>query len=329
MDSLLFSINAILPLLLMVSIGYFLKRIGMINESLAKALNRLVFRVFLPVMLFLNVYKIQSFADIGLGYLGYAILSILVVFAISIPIVCLITKTAPRRGVVLQGIFRSNYALIGIPLAQALFGQEGVVVASILSAVAIPLFNVLAVVSLSIFQDGDGKKEAPYKKILIGIAKNPLIQGILLGGIVLLVRGIFVKNGIAFRLTDLGPVYDVLNSLSTLSTPLALLVLGAQFEFSAVPSLKKEIFTVVLARGVLLPLLGLSIPYFFFPSFTGAHFAALVALFATPVGVSTVPMAQEMGADSILAGQLVVFTTITSAATVFIAAFILRSVGVF
>lgn len=329
MDSLLFSIGAILPLLLMVSVGYFLKRIGLINQSLARSLNKLVFRVFLPVMLFLNVYRIESFASIGLGYLRYAVLAVLVTFALAIPVVLLVTPTSARRGVMLQGIFRSNYALIGIPLAEALFGQEGVIVASVLSAIAIPLFNVLAVVSLSIFQDEKEKKEPPYKKILLGIAKNPLIQGILLGGVVLCVRALFVKKGIAFRLSDLGPVWDVLESLSSVSTPLALLVLGAQFEFSAIPTLKKEIITVVFARGVVLPLLGLGIPYFFFPSFTGAHYAALVALLATPVGVSTVPMAQEMGGDSTLAGQLVVFTTLFSMISVFVAAFILRSVGIF
>ena len=134
MDSLIFALGAVLPIILMVAIGYVLKRIGMLDGTIAKALNRLVFRLFLPVMLFLNIYKIQSFASVGFGYIGYAIGMLLVIFLLSIPAVLLITRQAPRRGALLQACFRSNFALIGIPLAQSLFGTEGGIVASLLSA---------------------------------------------------------------------------------------------------------------------------------------------------------------------------------------------------
>ena len=107
-------------------------------------------------------------------------------------------------------------------------------------------------------------------------------------------------------------------------------MLGVQFEFSAVKELKREILFGTLIRTVLVPLLGLGIAFLFLRSrFDGAQFAALVALFATPVAVSSVPMAQEMGADHTLAGQLVVWTTLISAVTVFIASFLLRLVGIF
>ena len=163
----------------------------------------------------------------------------------------------------------------------------------------------------------------------MGIVKNPLIISVLAGCVCLFARELFVDLGIAFRLSDITPAFKVLNSLSGVATPLALIVLGAQFEFSAVPELKKEIIVATSLRVLIAPLVGLGAALLLFPDFTGAHYAALTALFATPVAVSSVPMAQEMGADTQLAGQLVVWTTVLSGFTIFLIALILKSIGVF
>lgn len=328
MDSLIFALEAVSPIVITVAIGYLIKRLGLLSVDMAKVINKLVFRLFLPVMLFLNVYKIESLADIETGYIFYAVIATVAIFALSIPAVLLVTRKGDRQGALLQACFRSNYALIGIPLAESLFGQAGVSVATVLSAASIPLFNVLAVISLSVF--GTGEQKPSVKKILLGIVKNPLIQSIFLGLVVLGVRTVFVQGGIFFRLSDVKPIYTVLDYLSRVATPLALLMLGVQFEFSAVKELKREILFGTLMRTLIVPALGLGIAFAFFrQSFDGAKFAALVALFATPVAVSSVPMAQEMGADYRLAGQLVVWTTLISAITVFLASFLLRLAGVF
>jgi predicted permease len=327
MNSFLFAISAVAPIMIMVAIGYLLKKIKLANADIAKALNRLVFRVFLPCMLFLNVYKMDSIGEIDLGYVAYALIVLLVIFALGIPCVMLVTKQGARRGVLLQAVFRSNYALIGIPLAQSLFGEQGLAIATLLSAVAIPMFNILAVISLSVFGD---EQRVNVKKILLGIIKNPLILSVLAGVGALGIRLLFVRAGISFRLADIKPVYTVLGYLSNLATPLALLVLGIQFEFSAVKEMKKEIMFGTLARTVIAPTLAIGVAYVMFrEQFDGAHFAAFVAMFATPVAVSSVPMAQEMKGDAALAGQLVVWTTLASALSVFIASWLLKLAGVF
>ena len=329
MDSFLFAANAVAPIILMIALGYVLKRIGWMSVSFAAAANKLVFRVFLPAMLFLNVYNIENIAKLQFGYIGYAVVFVLCLFLLCIPLVKAVTQKPERRGVLLQGVFRSNYALIGIPLAQSLFGGEGVAVASLLSAVIIPLFNTLAVISLSIFRKTEGEK-TKVRTILGDIVRNPLIQSIALGVVVLLVRTLFVRWGVSFRLTDITPLYKLLSSLSGVATPLALLVLGAQFEFSAVKELRREIVFGTLMRTAVVPLLGLGLAFLLFKDqFGGAHFAAFVAMFATPVAVSGVPMTQEMDGDVSLAGQLVVWTTLFSAISVFVAAFLLRLAGVF
>ena len=328
MESIIFSFSAVLPIILTVAVGYVIRRVNMIDDHIAKAINRLVFRVFLPVLIFLNIYKIDSITNIDVKYIVYAAVAVVAIFLLGIPAVMAVTKSGERRGPLLQSIFRSNYALIGLPLAQSLFGDEGLACAALLSAVGIPIFNILAVISLSIFNNG-GKK-ADIRKILIDILKNPLIDAIALGLFVLGVRFVFEKYGVSFRLSSATPLFKVIEYLSDLATPLALLMLGAQFSFSAVSSLRRELIFGVLTRSVVVPLLGLGVAYLFFEDiFKGAEFAALVAVFSTPVAVSSVPMAQEMGGDTTLAGQLVVWTTPVSALTVFIATFLLKSAGIF
>lgn len=325
MSDILFAINATAPIVLTVLVGYFLKRVGLIDPTLAKAMNKLVFRVFLPAMLFLNMYKIESFADIDFTYVWYTLISTVILFLIAIPVVMAITKENPKRGALLQSVFRANYALVGIPLATSLFGEAGGIMATVLSAFIIPVFNTLAVVGLCIFSSD---KKPSVKKVLVGIAKNPLIQSIALGFVVLGIRALFVKLNIEFRLADVTPIYKTLSNLSAVATPLSLVVLGAQFELSAIPELKKYISFGVLARNLVVPFIGIGVAYLF-GCFSGAHFATFVAVFCTPVAVSSVPMAQEMDADVSLAGQLVVWSTVFSAASIFLASYVLKALGVF
>ena len=325
MSDLKFALNVTSPIVLMVAIGYILKRMKMVDAGVAKVLNKLVFRVFLPAMLFLNMYKIESLADVDFGFVWYTVIATVVLFGVAILGVILFTNENPKRGALLQSVFRANYALVGIPLATSLFGVEGAIAATVLSAFIVPTFNSLAVVGLCLFSSD---KKVNVKNILIGILKNPLIQSIALGFVALGIRALFMKWGITFRLSDVEPIYKTLSSLSSVATPLALIVLGAQFELSAIPELKKYIAFGVLARNLIVPVLGLGIAYLL-GCFSGAHFATFVAVFCTPVAVSSVPMAQEMDADVSLAGQLVIWSTLLSAFSIFLASYVLKVLGIF
>ena len=329
MDSLIFALSAVAPIVLSVIVGYFFKKIGMMDESFAKKANKLVFRAFMPVMLFVNIYK-MSLSDVDLGFIGYCLVALFIIFALSIPACMAIAGKKDRVGVLVQAIFRSGYSLIGIPLAGSLYGDEGMMAATILSAAIIPCFNVLAVISLSALGGEKGEKIS-VKKIILDIVKNPLIIGIFAALVCVAIRTfVFEKVGIEFRLSDIGPLFVVLQYLANLAIPLALLVLGAQFEFSAVAALKKEIIFGTLVRTVIVPAIVLGVAFIFFRDrFSPAHFATLVAAFATPVAVPSVPMVQEMGGDVTLAGQLVVWSTLVSAITVFLVTFLLRMGGAF
>lgn len=325
MSSLTFALNKTLPIVVLIIIGYFIKRVGIFTADVAKVVNGMVFRVLLPAMLFYNIYNIENLAGLSLNFVWYVLAFTIGLFLIFIPIVNLLFPIKNQRGVILQSIFRSNYALVGLPLAEAFDIPNGVAAAALLSAFIIPAFNILGVICLCIYNDD---KKVNIKSILLNIAKNPLIIGVCSGLIALGIRAIFVKTNIDFRLCDIEAVDTILVNLKNAATPMALLALGAQFEFSAIPELKKQIGFGIALRSVIVPISALTVAYFM-GIFNGAHFAAFVAMFATPVAVSTVPMCQSMGADHKLAGQLVVWTTLISSVIIFLASMILKAIGVF
>ena len=179
MESLKLSFEAIAPIFIMMFLGYFLKSINLADTSFFDALNKVVFKVFLPVLLFYNIYKTKT-SDVFNGDLVlFFAISITVIFAASYIIVMHITHDDSRRGVMLQDFFRSNYAILGVPLAGYICGEGSGALASLMVAVVIPVFNILAVVSLERFRPGNSKLNA--FKLVKGILTNPLIIGSIIG----------------------------------------------------------------------------------------------------------------------------------------------------
>lgn len=328
-DAFIFAANAVLPIVLMIALGYFFKRIGLLNQGFLDVGNKLTFRVLIPALLYCNIYGIGGLGEINLVFVLYGLAAVVSIFLISTLVTCLFTKDSGKRGALIQAAFRSNYAIIGLPLASVLFGDKGAAAAGVMSAFCVPLFNILAVVTLTIFNNDSQKKSIDIKKILIGIIKNPLIIGTVLGLLTLAVRELFVQWGVDFRLKDIEFLYKTLENLKSICTPFALIVLGGKFEFSAVKRQLKHIVFGTLMRTVAVPVIALSAAYFFIPGLSGEHFATYVAVFGTPVAVASAIMAKEMGADDELAGQLVVWTSLVSTVTIFIYVVIFRAIGVF
>ncbi len=330
MDAFIFAANAVVPILLMVVLGYFLKRINFCSESFAKALNKLCFRVFLPVMLAYNLYSGGGVKASDLEIVGFVFGACIIMFALGLLIVTVFIKDPAKKGVVLQCAFRSNFAIIGLPLAQSIAGDEGARLAAVASAVSIPIFNVFAVISLSVFRKkDDGGKRVSAGEIIKGIIANPLIIGIACGLVIIGAEALIRSFGADFRLSEITPVYSVMKSLAAVTTPTALIALGAQFEFKAAKRLFAPITVGTVSRLIVMPSLVMGAAYLFFPSFTAAHFAMLLALSGSPVALSSAIMAGEMNADSELAGQLVIWTTLFSMLTVFGFVTAFRAIGIF
>lgn len=328
------ALNAVLPIILLILLGYLLRQKGFLSENFLAVGNKLVFKLMLPSMLFINIYRLDTLADIEWGVTLYALGAILLIFCLSLVSAIAATPVPQRRGVILQCCFRSNFVIIGLPLAAALGGKDAEAVAAVLSALSIPLFNVLAVISLTVFV---GKKEsfgASVKHIVKGIVTNPLIIAVALAVGCLVLRGLqsAVWGHVYFRLDrQLAFFFEAVATLKEGTTPLALMVLGGQFVFSAVKELKKEIIVATVWRVILSPIIGVGgailLTHLGILHCTQAHYPALVALFGSPVAVSSAIMAKGMGNDEQLATQLVVWTTIASGVTVFLSVCLLMSMG--
>ena len=331
----LFSFNAVMPILLLVFLGYFLRVINFADDAFFKKANTMVFRIFLPVLLFVNIYEIDSLKSLNFKAVLYCVAAILLIFLCGYVIAHLVTRKRSHLGVLTQCSFRSNYAIIGIPLALSLGGQEAVAFASVLSAVAVPMFNCLAVIILSHYV-GEHQENA-LKDTLKKTVKNPLIIGVFIGILTLVIRSFIPlgEGGVpVFTLENNIPFfYKALKSLSSVASPLALVVLGARFDFKAVGSLKKEIIIGTAMRIVMAPLIGLGgaillseFTHLF--EFTVTEYPALISLFATPTAVSSAVMVGEIGGDEQLAGQLVVWTSVVSMLSIYLIVFAMRSFAI-
>lgn len=327
------AVNAVTPILILILVGYFLKRRGFLTDGFLKVANKLVFNLCLPCTLFLNVYNISGIAALRWDVILYALAMVLLIFILGLATAVVATKEPARKGVILQCTFRSNLAIIGISLAGAIGGEEAQSVTAIITAFSVPFFNVLAVVALSIFCGEQKKPE--IGKILMKIWKNPLIIGAVLGLIVLGLREVQSQllGEVVFSIKeDLPFVHSAVTQLKNIATPLALIVLGGQFEFSAVKGMAKEIWVGTLWRLVVAPVLGIGLAillteYTSFLSFGPNEYPALIALFGSPVAVSSAIMAQQMGSDEQLATQYVMWTSLCSVVTIFVTVCIMMATG--
>ncbi len=329
------AVNAVLPIIILILLGYFLRKKGFLSENFVKIGNKLVFNVCLPSMLFVNVYDIESFSEVQWDVVIYCVLAVFVIFLVGLVMAVLTTDVAERRGALWQCTFRSNFAIIGLSLAGALGDSRALGVAAVVSAFTIPMFNILGVIALTVFIKKEGQESHSIKGILLNIAKNPLIIGVVLGLICLGIRAAQIElfGEVVFALNKQTKfIYTSLNNLKSIASPLALLVLGGQFEFSAVKELRKEITVGTLGRVVLAPIIGIGSAALLsnctdLLSLGVNEYPALIALFGSPIAVSSAVMAGAMGNDEQLATQLVVWTSVCSIITIFLLVCVLMAAG--
>ena len=329
------AVNAVLPIILLILLGYFLRKKGFLTENFVKVGNKLVFNVCLPSMLFVNVYDIESFTEIQWDIVLFCVLAVVAIFIIGLGLAVVTTDVAERRGALWQCTFRSNFAIIGLSLAGALGSSEALGVAAVVSAFTIPVFNILGVIALTVFIKKEGQGKSSIAGIIKNIAKNPLIIGVVLGLLCLGIRALQVNmfGEVIFALNKQTKfLYTSLNNLKAIASPLALLVLGGQFEFSAVKGLRKEIMAGTIGRIIMAPAIGIGGAVLLSSCTDLLHcgineYPALIALFGSPVAVSSAVMAGAMGNDEQLATQLVVWTSVCSIVTIFLMVCILMAAG--
>lgn len=307
MENLILSLNVVLPLFITMSLGYFLKYLNMFDNNTLDTMNNITFKSFLPMLLFYNIYKTDLQGVFNLKLMIFSATCVIALYLILYLIVPLIEKDNKKRGALLQGLFRSNFVIFGLPITESLFGSEKVGVAALLIAVIVPLFNILSVLALETFRGG----KPDFRKISIGIIKNPLIIASCLGVLTLLLK-IKIPTAIEKTISD----------VSKIATPLSLILLGASFKFDNIKKYLKQTTIAVVGKTILIPCIILPICIMF--GYRGVELSTLMIIFAAPTAISSFTMAQQMDSDSDLAGQIVVFTSAFCVVTVFMWIFILK-----
>lgn len=322
-ETFLYAFRAIAPILLLILLGYVMKQIASWDGDFYRQLNRLCFRLFLPVQLFCSVYTIENLSELNWRLVGFQFSGILACALVGLLAASLLVPDRRQKGVMVQASFRSNQAILGLPLAQGLGGEAAMAYASLATSVCVPLFNFLAVLTLTYY--GDGEKRPPLKALLKRVFSNPLIIGALLG---LLLAGLR-QAAPAMDLRRLPSLYQALQNLSKVASPVMLFVLGTCLDFKAVRRLLPQLSLGVGLRLIVAPVLVLGTGILLREplGLTAVEMPTMITVCASPVAVSSAVMVQELGGDEQLANQLVVWSSVLSMASVFCIVYVLRMWG--
>lgn len=311
LESFQVAFNAVMPLLLLLGVGWAAVRSGITDRAFMNRLNTLNFKLFFPFLMFKNVYGAEPENLPTTALIITGVVSLLVLVTLLVILVPQIVKENPRRGTIIQAIFRSNFIIYGIPLTTFVFGEGKASVCGIMVMIMVSMFNILSVIVLEYFREGGKVRPGA---LLLGIVKNPLLQGCVAGLLCYLL-------GIKLPVFLKEPVF----ALGSMASTLALVVLGANLQFAELKKNGRTVTTVLLVRLLLLPLV--MVPLGWLIGLRGVELFLILMIYGTPVATASYPMAQNMGGDGQLAGQLVFVSTVASLGTIFLFIFTMSQLG--
>lgn len=306
------ALGAVVPMFCLMAIGALVKFQKWLTDEELNHMNRMVFRVFFCCMMFHSIYTTDLAATFRPRLMIFGACGVLAVFVLLMLIVPRLEPENRRRGVLVQAVFRSNFVLMGIPVVSNIFGDANIAVTTMMIAVIIPLYNILAVFALETFRGG---RFAPVP-ILVGVLKNPMILGAIAGAVLRF-----------FEVHVPAPVLKPIGQIAAATTPVALIILGASFKLGSTHEHRRQLFGAIFGRLILVPAVVLSAAIFL--GFRGIDFVTLIAIFGTPCAVVSFAMAQQMGGDADLAGNCVVFTSALSCLTIFCWILLFKTLGFF
>lgn len=312
MSNLIYSINATLPIFLLIILGKVLKTTKIINDEFTKTADRYVFRIALPALLFSDLTE----NNVGSAFDGNMCYSVFLFTIFSIAVLWGLTekfmKNEEQKGAFIQGSYRSSAAILGLAFINNMYDSVGMAPLMIIGCV--PLYNIFAVIILTLKGDNGGKKPN-MKETFINVMKNPILLSILIA--------------LPFALLNLhfpSFVNKAIGSVANTATPLALISIGASFEGKK--ALKKMKPTLLASFIKLILLAGLFLPLAVFFGYRNQELMALLVMLGSPTTVSSYIMAKNTGNDGILTSSIIVLTTLLSSLTLTLWIFVLKSFGV-
>lgn len=310
MDSLIYSLNATVPVFLVIVLGYFLKSVKMLDAPFLKTADKFNFKVTLPAMLFMDLAVTDFAAVFDLRYVAYCfsvtLLCILGIWGLT----RIFMKDKSISGEFVQASYRSSAAVLGMALVVNICGDSGMIPLMIIGAV--PLYNIFAVIILTF--EGKQREEGMIRKAFADILKNPIIISIVLG---------FLYSVLKIKMPEI--LEAAINNVAKMATPLALICIGAGFEGRKAvkmikPTMLASVIKLVLQSAVFLPLA-------VWLGFTGDKLLALMVMLGSPTTPSSYVMSRNMGHEGVLTSSVIVVTTILSSFTITGQIFVMRWLG--
>lgn len=317
MDSLIYSLNATVPVFLVIVIGYLLNRTGMFTEGFISSSNKFIFNVCLPVMVFSDLAQTDILTAFDGSLVIYSAVITVIAFALIWIGARLFIKDRTIIGAFVQAAYRSSVAVMGFAFMMNISGGAGLIPMIIIGCV--PLYNIFAVTVLT-FEAPDAQndtdKKSKIKNAAVGILKNPIIIGIVTG-----------CAGSLLHVYDFLPQIGVktLESLADISAPLSLIVIGASFDGRE--ALKKIKPTVICSLIKLIAMPAVFLTTAVLMGFRGDALLALVIMLGSPTTPSCYIMAKNMHNDGVLTSGVIAATTLLSSVTLTFWIFIMRYMG--
>lgn len=306
------AVEAVLPVFLLILLGMGARRLRLLNDLELKHVNNAVFQVMFPFMMFHNIYTADFSGVLDPGYFAFCVGMLFVVYGLGTAAALLTEKENRSRGALIQAVYRGNLLLMGIPVMQNLMGEEALGLTTIMLAVIVPLYNILAVITLEVYRGGKMQPIFMLKKILT----NPLIIGALAG-----------ICAVAFHIKVPEVLLKPIGQVASAATPAALLIMGASFYFHSVRENWKNILLGVFGKLVAGPGIALAAGYVL--GYRGIPLALLIVIFGAPCAVSSYTMAQQMDSNGELAAGCVIYSSLFSCVTICGWIFLFKTLGAF
>lgn len=307
MEMIVLGLGVVLPLFVVMAIGYLSRMVKLIDDSGVGVVNRLVFWVFLPAILFVSVYETNLQEAFNFPLVLFSTLGTTVVFLVSFFLIPKLEKKRDRCGVIIQGLIRGNEVYFGFPIVVSLIGAQYLGLMSIVVAFAVLFYNGYSIFALEYFK-GDTVDKKEISKNLI---TNPFILATIAAVIMNLV-GLVIPDVLMIGI----------RSLAGVATPLALFLLGASFNFTSTRGYLKEVIWTTIFRLIIIP--GIVVALSMLLGFSSNETVILFVTFGVPTAVASYSMARQLDADYELASQIVVYTSSFAILTVFLWTIVLQ-----
>lgn len=313
MENLIFSLNVTMPVFLLMVIGFVLKKLGVIDEPFAQKLNKFVFLLPLPMVVFKDIASLDLQKAWDTSFVLFCFVVTILSIALSYGL-SFLWKDKSIRGEYVQASYRSSAAILGVALIQNMYGSSAMGPLMIIGSV--PLYNIMAVIVLNLMKpEGNGKLSGKtLLKTVKGVLTNPILIGIAIG---------FVWA--ALRLPMKGIFQKTVNNISGLATPLGLIAMGATFDFKKVSGKILPSLAATFSKLCLFVLLFL--PLGAFLGFRGEALMAILVMLGSATTVSAYVMARNMGHEGTLTSTTVALTTLLAAFTLTLYIFLLKTMG--